>query len=44
MRTVSKDELTETLRKHEMWINREEAGIRANLHGANLRWANLSGG
>ena len=52
MRTVSKDELAEILKKHEMWINEEVGGIRtdlrgadlsgANLRGANLSWANLS--
>ena len=41
MRTVSKDELTEILRKHEMWINREEGGIRADLSNADLSRANL---
>ena len=41
MRTVSKDELTEILKKHEMWINREEGGIRADLSNADLRMANL---
>ena len=53
MRTVSKDELTEILRKHEMWIYGEVGGIRAdlsnvdlsraNLHLANLAMADLSG-
>ena len=43
MRTISKDELTEILNKHEMWINEEVGGIRADLRWANLRWANLSG-
>ena len=53
MRSVSKDELTEILRKHEMWIYGEVGGIRAdlsnadlsraNLHLANLTMANLSG-
>ena len=53
MRTISKDELTEILRKHEMWIYGEVGGIRANLsntdlsrtnlHLANLAMADLSG-
>ena len=30
MRTISKDELTEILRKHEMWIYGEVGGIRAD--------------
>lgn len=53
MRAVSKDELTEILRKHEMWIYGEVGGIRAdlsnvdlsraNLHLANLAMADLNG-
>ena len=53
MRTISKDELNEILRKHEMWIYGEVGGIRAdlsntdlsraNLHLANLAMADLSG-
>ncbi len=42
MRTVSKDELTDILRKHEMWINGEVGGIRADLRWADLRGVNLS--
>lgn len=41
MRTVSKDELTEILRKHEMWIYGEVGGIRANLSNTDLSRANL---
>ncbi len=41
MRNVSKNELTEILKKHEMWINREEGGIRADLSNADLSRANL---
>ena len=41
MRSVSKDELTEILRKHEMWIYGEVDGIRANLSNTDLSRANL---
>ena len=41
MRSVSKDELTEILRKHEMWIYGEVGGIRADLSNADLSRANL---
>lgn len=41
MRTISNDELTEILRKHEMWIYGEVGGIRAYLYAADLREANL---
>lgn len=41
MRNVSKDELVEILKKHEMWINGLVGGIRANLHRANLSGANF---
>lgn len=34
-------EIQEVLRKHEMWLNDEPGGERANLYGANLEWANL---
>lgn len=42
MRTISKDELTEILKKHEMWINEEVGGIRADLSWADLHKADLS--
>ena len=41
MRTISKDELTDILRKHEMWIYGEVGGIRADLCETDLRGANL---
>ena len=41
MRIISKNELTEILKKHEMWLNREVGGIRADLSNADLRRANL---
>ena len=31
MRIISKNELTEILKKHEMWIYGEVGGIRADL-------------
>ena len=43
MRTISKDELTEILRKHKMWLSGEAGGIRADLSRANLRGADLCG-
>ena len=33
--------LKEILEKHKMWLNGEEGGERADLSGADLRWANL---
>ena len=36
-------ELNEILRKHKLWLDRDENGSRANLSGANLSRANLSG-
>ena len=36
-------EIKEVLRLHKMWLANEEGGERANLIGANLRYANLSG-
>ncbi len=41
MRTISKDELTDILNKHKMWLNGEVGGIRADLSEADLNEANL---
>lgn len=35
-------DLKEILEKHRLWLNNEDGGERANLRGADLRWANLS--
>ena len=43
MRTISKDELTEILKKHEMWLNGEVDGIMADLCETDLRWVNFRG-
>jgi hypothetical protein len=47
MREVSKEELQEILKKHELYLNGKEGGERADLreadlHGADLREADLS--
>ena len=42
-RTFSKEELSEILRKHKLWLYREDGGERANLSEADLRRADLSG-
>ena len=36
-------DLQKVLEKHAMWLSDKEGGERADLRGANLRWANLSG-
>ena len=41
MKNISVEELKEILKKHEMWLNNEEGGERANLYNADLRCANL---
>ena len=40
---MTKEELTEVLRQHALWVenNDNEEGARANLRGANLRWADM---
>ena len=38
---MTRNEISEILRKHKMWIDDEEGGERANLSGANLSGANL---
>ena len=43
MRTVSKDELAEILKKHGMWLNEIVGGIRADLCETDLRWVNFRG-
>jgi len=42
MKTISKNELTEILDNHNIWINDNEKGCRADLSCADLRYANLS--
>ena len=43
MSIVTVEELSEILRKHELWLKNLPDGERANLGGANLYGANLSG-
>ena len=38
---MTRNEISEILRKHKMWIDDEEGGERANLSGANLSEADL---
>jgi uncharacterized protein YjbI with pentapeptide repeats len=33
--------IKEVLRRHKLWLNNEEGGVRANLHEANLSGADL---
>ena len=40
---MTKERLDEILRKHKLWLCDEDGGERANLSGANLSRANLSG-
>ena len=35
------NKLNEILRKHKMWLNDEEGGVRADLTGVNLYGADL---
>lgn len=42
MQKISKEELAEILIKHEMWLQNDPNGKRANLSGANLSGADLS--
>ena len=43
MKRYTPDELAEVLRLHQLWLNDEEGGERANLGGAYLVRANLRG-
>ena len=38
---MTRNEISEILRKHKMWIDDEEGGERADLRGADLSGANL---
>ena len=41
MRTITDEELKETLEKHKEWLNDEEGGEQADLRGADLRCVDL---
>lgn len=41
LRKISPEELQEIFRKHQLWLDGEDGGERANLVGANLVGANL---
>ena len=41
MKTYTKEELAEILRKHKLWLANGDGGERADLSGANLRYADL---
>ena len=43
MKEITRDELNEILRKHNLWLKGDFNGARANLRGANLYGANLRG-
>ena len=43
MKEITRDELNEILRKHDLWLKGDFNGARANLNGANLYGANLYG-
>jgi len=40
---MNREQLNEVLEKHEMWLNYEEGGERANFTGANLYYADFKG-
>ena len=42
MKTYTQDQLKEIIAKHQLWLDDEEGGERANLSSANLCSANLS--
>ena len=42
MKNISQEELKEILKKHEMWLNYEEDGERANLSYVDLKCVDLS--
>lgn len=44
MKTYTADELKAVLALHLKWVLAEKDGVKANLRGANLSWADLSNG
>ena len=40
---MTSEKLKEILEKHKLWLDDVPEGSKANLSGANLKWANLSG-
>ena len=40
---MTREELQEILDKHKKWLNDEDGGEKANLEGAELRYADLRG-
>jgi len=40
---MKKEDLQAKLAAHKNWLNNKEGGQRADLQGADLRWANLQG-
>lgn len=40
---MNANDLKTILEKHKMWLNDEDGGEMADLRGADLRWADLSG-
>lgn len=43
MKTYTKEELAEILRKHQIWLNHAPGGKRADFHDDDLHGADLSG-
>ena len=43
MKTFTKEEIQEILRKHQLWLDGEEGGERADFSGADLSYAYLTG-
>ena len=42
-KVITQEELEVLLRKHKLWLENKEGGERADLTGANLKWADLTG-
>ena len=41
MKEISREELYNILKLHEMYLNNEDGGVRASLQGADLQGADL---
>ena len=40
---MNEEEIKKVLELHKKWLNNEDGGVKADLHGADLRRANLYG-
>lgn len=40
---MTQNELDKTIQLHQKWLNNDPEGVRANMHRANISWADMRG-